>query len=109
MVPVLKSFLKCLAFAFVSFVAGGVCEYPIVGIFVGMIPVMVGFLWLWDYVDQASKDCWWCGRTQLNGRYMHTNEWFDHAHAGAECDRCREKLVQPGDKLFGNAISRKAA
>lgn len=109
MTSVLKSFLKCLAFAFVSFIAGWACGYAVVGIFIGLIPVMVGFLWIWDYVDQASQDCWLCGRTELNGRYMLTSEWYDHGHAGAECNRCRQKLVQRGDSLYGTSLGRRAA
>jgi len=110
MIPVLKSFLKCTAFAFASILVAWAFGCPAIGFFIGLVPVMVGFLWVWDYVDEAAKDCWRCGRNQLNGRFMLLSEWYDQPEAHAKCVRCDRKLVQPGDRLYGASIGgRKAA
>ncbi|MEY4745325.1 MAG: hypothetical protein RL272_1270 [Candidatus Parcubacteria bacterium] len=110
MIRVLKSFLKCLAFAYVSVAAGCACGWPVVGLFVALVPVMVGFLWIWDYVQEAAMDCWMCGRTRHMGRYLLMQDWFAQGAGGdVACHRCGRKLVQAGDKVFGKRISAKAA
>ena len=111
MIPVLKSFLKALAFAYVSLLAGWLCGYPLVGLYVGAIPVMVGVLWLWDHVHETTKECWVCGRNELNGRNMYVSDWFKHGtQEHGVCTHCYRPLVKTGDRLYGESISgRKAA
>lgn len=107
---VLKSFLKCLAFAYVSAAAGYVCGYPLIGLFVGLVPVMVGFLWIWDYVEETTKDCWVCGRTTLTGRHMYLQDWYKRGRDGdGKCGHCGRELVQAGDRIFGKHIDASAA
>ena len=112
MIPVLKSFLKALAFAYVSVFAGWLCGYPLVGLYVGAIPVMVGFLWLWDHIHETTKGCWVCGRNELNGRHMYVSDWFKRDALGkGDCAHCGHALVQTGDHLYGDSLGsdRKAA
>ena len=111
MIPALKSFLKALAFAYVSLLAGWLCGYPLVGLYVGAIPVMVGFLWLWDHVHETTKECWICGRNEMNGRHMYVSDWFKRDTDGkGDCAHCGRPLVKKGDRLYGESIGdRKAA
>ncbi len=110
MTRVMKSFLKCVGFAYVSTAAGYACGYTVVGLFIGLVPVMVGFLWIWDYVEESTRDCWVCGRTPLTGRHMYMQDWYARGADGdGKCHHCGRKLVQAGDRVYGNGIDAKAA
>lgn len=117
MIRVLKNLVKLIVLAnvllFAGWFAGQLCGEvafcTLLGLFLGLVPVMVGFLQLWDYVIQATNGCWMCGREQLSGRVMYVSDWYKQGENGDGCcGRCGTKLVQRGDRVFGRSLGKAA-
>ena len=110
MIPALKSFLKFLALGYALFFASLLCGalrgepafFAIAGLFLALVPLMAGFLQIWDRVLVAAQDCWACGRDQIYGRHMYVAEWYGRGqNDDGLCAHCERNLSQPGDRVYG--------
>ncbi len=83
-----------------AFLFGGLwCGMPILGATSALVPTIMTLLIVFDWFEEAERECLHCCRSEEFGRLAHVDDWF--AGDDGNCVWCQRPLVRVGDRIFG--------